>query len=100
MGSCLPACLPEKGFGLFLAKWYLRGSNTQPAHLFSLSKPFFTLTSLGKPSLSEYPIPTSHSHQILVPWAKMGSRHLMCENTVFPISLASWRTSVICLFSL
>lgn len=56
------ACLPGKGFGLFLAKCTLGALTTQQAHLFSLPKPFFILTSLGQPSLSEYLTPTKFSH--------------------------------------
>lgn len=56
------ACLPGKSFGLFLAKCTLGALTTQQAHLFSLPKPFFTLTSLGKPTLSEYLTPTIFSH--------------------------------------
>lgn len=38
------ACRPGKGFGLFLAKWFLRGLPTA-------NPPLFPSQSLGKPSL-------------------------------------------------
>lgn len=69
-----------------------RGLNS---HLFSLLK----LASLGKPSLSGYSNPTTPSPQIPVTGAKVDSGPLKCESAVFPISLASWRTLLVCLFS-
>lgn len=53
MGTCQPA-----REGLFLAKWYLRGSNYAASPL--LSKPFVTLTSLGTSSCLSIPsLPTT-----------------------------------------
>lgn len=58
-------CLPGKGSGLSLTKWYFRGSH-YPASPPLLSFQTLLHTYLGKPSLPEYPTPTPHSHPILV----------------------------------